>query len=188
VDSGLRNHLLSAANADVGHQAENIVYLELLRRGYRANIGKLDGKEIDFVAAKQNTKKYYQTALTALDERVQEHELDPLRRVGDNYPKYRLTLDFISGDYEGIKQVNLIDCSWLNKPSCFILLYLSASCRQTVFCLQFFAKTAEKGRPEQEYVRLKDEIREVEIVRKAAERIARQLDPQERTRTRGLEI
>jgi predicted AAA+ superfamily ATPase len=111
VDSGLRNHLLSAANADVGHQVENIVYLELLRRGYRVNIGKLGGKEIDFVATKQNTKEYYQVALTALDERVQERELDPLRRVGDNYPKYLLTLDFVSGDYEGIKQVNLID--WL---------------------------------------------------------------------------
>jgi predicted AAA+ superfamily ATPase len=111
VDSGLRNHLLSAANADVGHQLENIVYLELLRRGYRVNIGKLDEKEIDFVATKQNTKEYYQVALTALDERVQERELAPLRRVGDNYPKYLLTLDFISGDHEGIKQVNLID--WL---------------------------------------------------------------------------
>jgi predicted AAA+ superfamily ATPase len=116
--SGLRLHLslsLSSEaisnNADVGHQVENIVYLELLRRGYRVNIGKLDGKEIDFVATKQNTKEYYQVALTALDERVQERELDPLRRVGDNYPKYLLTLDFISGDYEGIKQVNLID--WL---------------------------------------------------------------------------
>ena len=111
VDSGLRNHLLSATNADVGHQIENIVYLELLRRGYRVNIGKIDEKEIDFVATKQNTKEYYQVALTALDERVRERELDPLKKVSDNYPKYLLTLDFITGDYEGIKQVNLID--WL---------------------------------------------------------------------------
>jgi predicted AAA+ superfamily ATPase len=111
VDSGLRNHLLSAANADVGHQVENIVYLELLRRGYRVNIGKIDEKEIDFVATKQNAKEYYQVALTALDERVQERELGPLRMVRDNYPKYLLTLDFIAGDYEGIKQINLLD--WL---------------------------------------------------------------------------
>jgi len=111
VDSGLRNHLLSAANADVGHQVENIVYLELLRRGYRVNVGKIDEKEIDFVATKQNSKEYYQVALTALDERVKERELDPLRKVSDNYPKYLLTLDFITGDYEGIKQVNLVD--WL---------------------------------------------------------------------------
>jgi len=111
VDSGLRNHLLSATNTDVGHQVENIVYLELLRRGYRVNIGKIDEKEIDFVATKQNTKEYYQVSLTALDERVKERELDPLKKVSDNYPKYLLTLDFITGDYEGIKQVNIID--WL---------------------------------------------------------------------------
>ena len=111
VDSGLRNHLLSPANTDVGHQIENIVYLELLRRGYRVNIGKIDEKKIDFVATKQNTKEYYQVALTALDEYVLERELDPLKRVSDNYPKYLLTLDFITGDYEGIKQFNLID--WL---------------------------------------------------------------------------
>ena len=111
VDSGLRNHLLSATNVDVGHQIENIVYLELLRRGYRVNIGKIDEKEIDFVATKQNTKEYYQVALTALDERIQERELSPLLKVGDNYPKYLLTLDFITGDHDGIRQVNLID--WL---------------------------------------------------------------------------
>ena len=111
VDSGLRNHLLSSANTDVGHQVENIVYLELLRRGYRVNIGKIDEKEIDFVATKQNTKEYYQVAMTALDESVRVRELDPLKRVGDNYPKYLLTLDFITGDHDGIKQINLID--WL---------------------------------------------------------------------------
>jgi predicted AAA+ superfamily ATPase len=114
VDSGLRNHLLSATNVDVGYQLENIVYLELLRRGYRVNIGKIGEKEIDFVATKQNTKEYYQVALTALEERVRERELDPLQRVGDNYPKYLLTLDFITGDYEGIKQINVID--WLLTP------------------------------------------------------------------------
>ena len=68
-------------------------------------------KEIDFVATKQNTKEYYQVSLTALDERVKERELDPLKKVSDNYPKYLLTLDFITGDYEGIEQVNIID--WL---------------------------------------------------------------------------
>jgi predicted AAA+ superfamily ATPase len=114
VDSGLRNHLLSATNVDVGHQLENIVYLELLRRGYRVNIGKIGEREIDFVATRQNTKEYYQVTLTALEDRVRERELDPLRRVGDNYPKYLLTLDFITGDYEGIEQINVID--WLLTP------------------------------------------------------------------------
>jgi predicted AAA+ superfamily ATPase len=111
VDSGLRNHLLSSINTDVGHQIENIVYFELLRRGYRVNIGKIDEKEIDFVATKQNSKEYYQVSSTALDEKVRERELAPLLKVSDNYPKYLLTLDFTSGDYDGIKQINLID--WL---------------------------------------------------------------------------
>jgi predicted AAA+ superfamily ATPase len=111
VDIGLRNHLLTPTNVDVGHQIENIVCLELLRRGYRVNIGKIDDKEIDFVVTKQGAKEYYQVALTALDESVLKRELAPLQKVSDNYSKYLLTLDFITGDYEGIKQVNLID--WL---------------------------------------------------------------------------
>ncbi|MCL2605233.1 MAG: ATP-binding protein [Defluviitaleaceae bacterium] len=111
IDTGLRNHLLSSSNSDMGHQIENIVYLELLRRGYRVNIGKIDEKEIDFIAVKQHTKEYYQVAMTALDESVRARELSPLQRVSDNYPKYLLTLDFITGDNEGIKQLNLID--WL---------------------------------------------------------------------------
>ena len=85
--------------------------MELLRRGYRVNIGKIDEREIDFIASKQNTKEYYQVAMTALDDYARQRELGPLKRVGDNYPKYLLTLDFITGDYEGIRQVNLID--WL---------------------------------------------------------------------------
>jgi len=111
VDTGLRNHLLSSSNSDVGRQIENIVFSELLRRGYRVNIGKIDEKEIDFVATKQNVKEYYQVAMTALDASVLQRELDPLKKVSDNYPKYLLTLDFITGDNEGIKQMNLID--WL---------------------------------------------------------------------------
>ncbi|MDR1059799.1 MAG: ATP-binding protein [Clostridiales bacterium] len=111
VDTGLRNQLLSASSADVGHQIENIAYLELLRRGYRVNVGKLGEREIDFVATRQNAKEYYQVSASVLDEAVRERELAPLLKVSDNYPKYLLTLDFIAGDYEGIKQVNLID--WL---------------------------------------------------------------------------
>ncbi|MDR3287878.1 MAG: ATP-binding protein [Peptococcaceae bacterium] len=113
VDSGLRNHLLSSIHTDIGHQIENIVYLELLRRGYRVNIGKINEKEIDFVATKQHAKEYYQVCATALDEKVQERELAPLLKVSDNYPKFLLTLDFLTGDYDGIRQVNLID--WLLK-------------------------------------------------------------------------
>jgi len=114
VDTGLRNHLLSSFNTDIGHLIENIVYLELIRRGYRVNIGKIDEYEIDFIASKQNAKEYYQVAMTALDETVKKRELYPLKKINDNYPKYLLTLDFITGDDEGIKQINLID--WLLEP------------------------------------------------------------------------
>ena len=111
VDTGLRNHLLSSTNSDIGHQIENIVYLELLRRSYRINVGKIDEREIDFVATKQNTKEYYQVSMSVLDESVKDRELAPLQKISDNYPKYLLTLDFITGDYDGIKHLNLIE--WL---------------------------------------------------------------------------
>ncbi|MDR1110666.1 MAG: ATP-binding protein [Deltaproteobacteria bacterium] len=111
VDTGLRNHLLSSSGSDVGHQIENIVYLELLRRGYRVNVGNIDGREIDFVATRQNSREYYQVSMSALDGEVRGRELAPLLKVRDNYPKYLLTLDFIDGDHEGIRQINLID--WL---------------------------------------------------------------------------
>jgi predicted AAA+ superfamily ATPase len=111
VDTGLRNHLISSSNSDIGHQIENIAYLELLRRGYRVNIGKIDDREIDFVATKQNMKEYYQVSMSVLDEAVKGRELAPLLKVSDNYSKYLLTLDFITGDHEGIKHINLID--WL---------------------------------------------------------------------------
>jgi predicted AAA+ superfamily ATPase len=89
------------------------VYLELLRRGYRVNTGKIDEKEVDFVVAKQNTKEYYQVSLSVLDDSVRERELAPLRKISDNYQKFLLTLDFITGDHDGIKQLNLID--WLTQ-------------------------------------------------------------------------
>jgi predicted AAA+ superfamily ATPase len=113
VDTGLRNYLLSSQNLDIGHQIENIVFLELLRRGFRVNIGKVDEKEIDFVATKTNVKEYYQVSQSVLDAQVLERELAPLRKTKDDYPKYLLTLDTITGNYEGIKQLNLID--WLLK-------------------------------------------------------------------------
>ena len=112
VDTGLRNHLMSTPGIDIGHQIENIVFLELLRRGYRVTVGKIDDKEIDFIATKQNSKEYYQVALTALDESVRERELFPLKKIRDNYPKYLLTLDFVTGDIDGVKQLNLID--WIS--------------------------------------------------------------------------
>lgn len=111
VDTGLRNHLLRTQNLDVGHQIENIVYLELLRRGYRVNIGKIDEREIDFVAEKMDTKEYYQVSASVLSDDTLQRELAPLQQTKDQHPKILLTLDVFEGNHEGIRQVNLID--WL---------------------------------------------------------------------------
>jgi len=107
VDTGLRNTLLSSENLDIGHQIENVVFLELLRRGYRVNVGKVGDLEIDFVATKLNTKEYYQVSASVLDKGVLERELAPLRKTKDEYKKVLITLDDVEGNHEGIKQINL---------------------------------------------------------------------------------
>ena len=113
-DTGLRNMILGTANKDIGHQIENIVYLELLRRGYTVNIGKAGrGTEVDFVAVRQNKTEYYQVAATVLDETTLARELEPLKQIKDNYPKAVITLDDYTGDHSGIQQINIID--WLLK-------------------------------------------------------------------------
>ena len=116
VDQGLRSYLLGKkADSDMGHILENIVYLELLRRGYKVYVGKVDDLEVDFVAENRNGLKYYQVALTVRDEKVLERELKSLQRTGDHYPKYLLTLDMdLEADYDGITKINVIDCL-LNK-------------------------------------------------------------------------
>ncbi len=113
VDTGLRNLLLSSASADTGHLIENIVFLELLRRGNKVNIGKLGDNEVDFVIRNSTGTAYYQVASSVLDEHTLRRELEPLQHIPDNYPKYLLTLDEVGAgtDYEGIKQLNLIN--WL---------------------------------------------------------------------------
>ena len=104
--------ILGTANKDIGHQIENIVYLELLRRGYTVNIGKTGrGTEIDFVAVRQNKLEYYQVAASVLDETTLARELEPLKQIKDNYPKAVITLDDYTVDHSGIQQINLID--WL---------------------------------------------------------------------------
>ncbi len=113
VDTGLRSYLLGKkADRDMGHILENIVYIELLRRGYRVYIGKVDDMEIDFVAESRNGLKYFQVALTVRDEKVLERELRSLQKTGDHYPKYLITMDMdLSADYDGITKINVID--WL---------------------------------------------------------------------------
>lgn len=113
VDTGIRNMLMSSASPDIGHLIENVVYLELLRRGYKVSIGKLAEKEVDFVASNLYGITYYQVSATVLDENTLKRELDPLQRIPDHHPKVLLTLDEIGAqaNYDGIKQINLIE--WL---------------------------------------------------------------------------
>ena len=113
VDIGLRYYILGQKSGrDMGHILENIVYLELLRRGYRVYIGKLDDLEIDFVA--KNTKEtiYYQVSLTTREDATLNRELTPLQKINDNYQKIILTMDDdLDADFDGIKKINVID--WL---------------------------------------------------------------------------
>lgn len=113
VDSGLRSYLLGKkADSDMGHILENIVYLELLRRGYKVYVGKVDDLEVDFVAQNREGLVYYQVALTVRDEKDLERELKSLEKTGDHYPKILLTFDMdLETEYNGIKKMNVID--WL---------------------------------------------------------------------------
>jgi hypothetical protein len=109
VDIGLRRMLLGDKFSDYGHILENIVYLELLRRGYEVNIGKIDDKEIDFIAVLGGERIYYQVSASILDPVTFNREIAPLKKVSDNYPKFILTMDELPIDDEGIKQINIID-------------------------------------------------------------------------------
>ena len=112
VDIGLRNYLLGFRDRDSGHVLENIVYFELLRRGYDVAIGKVDNAEIDFVAAKADEKLYVQVTESMASEDVRRRELSPLQKVRDNYEKIILSLDpGLETSYEGIKSLHFID--WL---------------------------------------------------------------------------
>ena len=111
-DTGIRNIILGFRNINEGHLLENVVYLELLRRGYRVNIGKSNDYEVDFVAENANEIIYYQVTQTLLNEEVKNRELRSLESINDNYEKIILTMDkTINKDYNGIKLINLID--WL---------------------------------------------------------------------------
>ena len=109
VDMGFRTHLLGTKTRDFGHVLENMVYLELIRRGYRVSVGKVDLEEVDFVAQKGDNKIYYQVAATILDPATFEREIRPLKKITDNYPKYILSMDEIPLGEDGINQENIID-------------------------------------------------------------------------------
>ena len=110
VDIGLRYMLLGTKNADTGHILENVIYLELIRRGYKVYVGKIESEEVDFVAMNSKETIYYQVSASVRDEGTLARELRPLQKITDNYPKYILTLDEDpEADYEGIRRINAID-------------------------------------------------------------------------------
>ena len=114
VDIGLRNYLLGFRDMDTGHVLENVVYFELLRRGYDVAVGKIGNTEVDFVATNTDEKIYYQVTQTFSSEQTRERELRPLMQIGDNYEKVILTMDKgIISSIEGIKIVNIVE--WLIK-------------------------------------------------------------------------
>ena len=113
VDMGLRNYLLGNRNKDRGRILENIVFLELNNRGYNVSIGKVNDKEVDFIAVSSSEKKYIQVTETMMAEETRQRELVPLKDIKDNYEKIVLTADtlFSNTDENGIKIINIID--WL---------------------------------------------------------------------------
>ena len=112
VDLGLRNHILPRSSYDLGFSLENIVYFELLRRGYRVMIGKVGNTEVDFVAEKQGAYTYFQVTADITAQETFDRELKPLTNIRDNYEKIVLTGDrFTVGNYNGIQVKNLSD--WL---------------------------------------------------------------------------
>ena len=114
VDIGLRYALLGSRSTDVGHILENVVYLELLRRGYEVYVGKVGESEVDFVAMTGGRITYFQVAASVRDENTLRRELASLQKINDHYEKIILTLDDDpAADYDGITRMNALD--WLLK-------------------------------------------------------------------------
>lgn len=114
VDIGLRYFLLGTRQADMGHILENVVYLELLRRGYEVHIGKVGDAEVDFIAINAEGEEYYQVSQTVMEEQTLKRELASLDAIKDHNPKYLLTMDYTPlTSHNGIKQINVLD--WLMK-------------------------------------------------------------------------
>ena len=112
TDVTMRYALLGRKNLDLGHVLENIVYLELIRRGYKVYIGKYGDKEIDFIAENSKGVQYFQVAYTVRDENTLKRELSALESINNHYPKFILTMDIDPDvDYNGIRKINVLD--WL---------------------------------------------------------------------------
>ena len=112
IDLGLRNHILPRKNYDLWFSLENVVYFELLRRGYQVCIGKYETTEVDFVAQKQGTLTYFQVTANMTAQETFDREMKPFYNMKDNYEKIVLTLErFTVGNYDGIQVINVLD--WL---------------------------------------------------------------------------
>lgn len=114
TDPGLRKVVIGSSSSDAGHILENVVYLELLRRGCRVYVGKIGPAEVDFVAVSDEGEEYYQVAYTVKDAdgKTLERELRPLLLIRDHNPKYLLTMDYGAiVNHNGIRQINVLD--WL---------------------------------------------------------------------------
>ena len=110
VDNGLRNIIDGLSSFDSGSSYENLVYIELLRRGYEVYVGKYNEIEIDFIAMKPNERIYFQVSRSILDEKVENREKKSLLAINDNYPKIILTMDKVKNkEIDGIKVINIID-------------------------------------------------------------------------------
>lgn len=107
-DLGLRKYLLGGIK-DLGSILENVIFLELKRRNYEIFIGKNGNNEVDFVVKNNDGLKYIQVTLSVRDEDTLKRELNSLETINDNYPKYIITLDYDTANYDGIKQINAID-------------------------------------------------------------------------------
>lgn len=112
VDIGLRNYLLGFRNRDSGHVLENIIYFELIRRGYDVSVGKVDNMEVDFIATRADGRLYVQVTESMAEESVRRRELAPLQKIRDNYEKIVLSMNpGMDSSYDGIKSRSAID--WL---------------------------------------------------------------------------
>lgn len=109
ADLGIRNQLIGFRGGNIGHVIENLVFLELLRRGYTISTGLYNSLEVDFVATKGADIRYYQVSLSVMDEKVLQRETAPFYKINDNYPKYLITMDPIPLTDNGIIHQNLFD-------------------------------------------------------------------------------
>ena len=109
IDLGFYKSQLEEKQRNIGRILENIVYLELIRQGYKVTVGKVGDFEIDFICRKESRKIYIQVAYLLNNEETIIRELNPLLKVADNYPKYILTMDKINQSHEGIEHINIIN-------------------------------------------------------------------------------